>query len=533
VFNLCLAESAGGVGLGLAEAALVFEELGRALVPGPLVASHLAAGLVDGADDGAVVVGLIEPGAGGRRSPLVVEHLDDLDVLLVLSDGGDRLRRPRRGDATRLDRPMDPLTPVWAVDRLPAGTRWPDPTSRRGGAGTAPCSLPPSRSGSAAWSTELAVEYAKQRKQFGRPIGGFQAVKHLCADMAVRTEVARCAVHAAAVTVDQPDVGDPTVAAAGAKLLADEAAVANGRSCIQVHGGMGFTWEVPAHLAYKRARVLATQFGTDDQLAESLAESLAASRWATPIRRPTNRTATGTYADPVSTSPSPARRRRHRAARGRTVYGMQLPIQSQSTIYAQPWERSAGPDELAAVALACEAAGFFYVGVCDHTFIPDRLAAAMSTTWYDTVATLGLAGRGHHRDPPALPHLRDRPPPPPPGGQGVRHPRRAVGGRVICGVGAGHVAEEFDLMGPAFDHRGPVTDEAIAGLAAGWSTSTRSCTGPDGRRRVSGSDRGRCSRPGHRSGSADRRRPRCAGPPALPTAGSPSPSGPTWSCWPS
>ena len=65
MFNLCLAEEAGGVGLGLAEAALVFEELGRALVPGPLVASHLAAGLVDGADDGSVVVGLVETAAGG------------------------------------------------------------------------------------------------------------------------------------------------------------------------------------------------------------------------------------------------------------------------------------------------------------------------------------------------------------------------------------------------------------------------------------------------------------------------------------
>ena len=128
--------------------------------------------------------------------------------------------------------------------------------------------------GAAAWVTDLAVGYAKQRRQFGRPIGSFQAVKHLCADMAVRAEVARCAVHAAAVTVDEPDVGDGMVAAAGAKLLADEAAIANGRSCIQVHGGMGFTWEVPAHLAYKRARVLATQFGTDDQLSEALADSI-------------------------------------------------------------------------------------------------------------------------------------------------------------------------------------------------------------------------------------------------------------------
>jgi len=280
VFHLCLAEEAGGVGLGLAEAAMVYEELGRALVPGPLVASHLAAGLVDGADDGSVVVGLVErpvPGAVGTSSlPVVVEHLADLDVLLVLSDAGIERLEPASLDATHLPRPMDPLTPVWSLPVLPAGepVAGPDVAGwwRRDGAVlTAALQV-----GMAQWACDLAVEYAKGRVQFGRPIGGFQAVKHLCADMAVRAEVARCAVQAAAVTVDQADVGDADVAAAGAKLLADEAAVTNGRSCIQVHGGMGFTWEVPAHLAYKRARVLATQFGGDDALAESLADALAA-----------------------------------------------------------------------------------------------------------------------------------------------------------------------------------------------------------------------------------------------------------------
>ena len=279
VFHLCLAEAAGGVGLGLAEAALVFEELGRSLVPGPLVASHLAAGLVDGADDGTVVVGLVErpsPGAVGTGVlPVVIEHLADLDVLLVLADDGVERLDPEGLVATPLPRPMDPLTPVWSAPTLPPG----EPVAgadvaawwRRDGAVlTAALQV-----GMAQWACDLAVEYAKGRVQFGRPIGGFQAVKHLCADMAVRAEVARIAVQAAAVTVDQPDVGDASVAAAGAKLLADEAAVGNGRSCIQVHGGMGFTWEVPAHLAYKRARVLATTFGTDDALAEQLAASLA------------------------------------------------------------------------------------------------------------------------------------------------------------------------------------------------------------------------------------------------------------------
>jgi len=152
---------------------------------------------------------------------------------------------------------------------------------------------------------------------------------------------------------------------------------------------------------------------------------------------------------------------------GRLVFGMQLPIQSQSTIYTQTWETSAGPDELAAVALACEAAGFFYVGVCDHTFIPERLAGAMSTTWYDTVATLGwLAGVTSTIR--LLSHIYV---------VALRHPLRAAKefatldalshGRIICGVGAGHVTEEFDQMGPPFDRRGPVTDEAIVGLVAG------------------------------------------------------------------
>jgi alkylation response protein AidB-like acyl-CoA dehydrogenase len=276
VFNLCLDEAAGGVGLGLPEAVLVFEELGRAVVPGPLVATHLAAGLVDGAAEGNVVVGLVERPPSGTAIPLVVEHLADLDTLLVMSDDGVVAVDPSTLDATRVHRPMDPLTPLWVVSDLPPGApidgsdlvaRW----RRDGAVLTAALQV-----GMAAWSTDLASAYAKQRKQFGRVIGGFQAVKHICADMLVRAEVARVAVQAAAVTITQPDVGDPEVAARGAKLLADEAALANGKSCIQVHGGMGFTWEIPAHLAFKRSRILATQFGTDDELAKWLGDSLTA-----------------------------------------------------------------------------------------------------------------------------------------------------------------------------------------------------------------------------------------------------------------
>lgn len=163
---------------------------------------------------------------------------------------------------------------------------------------------------------------------------------------------------------------------------------------------------------------------------------------------------------------------------GVVSFGMQLPVQSQSTIYVEPWEPGAGPAELARVARACEEAGFFYVGVCDHTFIPDRLAGAMSTTWYDTIATLGWLA-GVTREIRLLSHIYVA---------ALRHPLRAAkefatvdvlsSGRVICGVGAGHVTEEFDLMGPAFDERGPATDEAVAGLALGLAHEFPELPGP-------------------------------------------------------
>jgi alkylation response protein AidB-like acyl-CoA dehydrogenase len=120
----------------------------------------------------------------------------------------------------------------------------------------------------------MAVAFAKQRVQFDRPIGTFQAIKHLLADMLVRTEMARAATYAAGVTLDDPVVGDPRRAAASAKLMAGEAAIANGHTCIQVHGGMGFTWEVDAHLYLKRAWVLDTVFGSVDDQAEAMATFL-------------------------------------------------------------------------------------------------------------------------------------------------------------------------------------------------------------------------------------------------------------------
>uniref|UniRef100_UPI00117E16A6 acyl-CoA dehydrogenase family protein n=1 Tax=Streptomyces bobili TaxID=67280 RepID=UPI00117E16A6 len=99
------------------------------------------------------------------------------------------------------------------------------------------------------------------------PIGGFQAVKHLCAELLVRVEVARAAVYAAAVTADPADI-------AAARLLADEAAVRGARDCLQVYGGMGFTWDVEVHLVLKRAWVRTRRTGGGTESEELLAREL-------------------------------------------------------------------------------------------------------------------------------------------------------------------------------------------------------------------------------------------------------------------
>ena len=247
------------LGLGLAEAVLVFEELGRAAVPGPLVATFLAGDRADGP------VALLE----ADQTPLLVAHLDVASAVLVI-DTDVRLA-PRPSGPPVAD-PVDPLSPLHELDAVPAGEVLPDldPVRTRLEGATLTAAL---QVGLAARLTQLSVSYAGEREQFGRSIGGFQAVKHICADMFVRAELARVAVHAAAVTLDT-DEDEAARLVSGAKLLADEAAAANGRAAVQVHGGMGFTWEVPVHYFLKRAWLHATEFGSADDHAEALAQLL-------------------------------------------------------------------------------------------------------------------------------------------------------------------------------------------------------------------------------------------------------------------
>ncbi|MFJ3903200.1 LLM class F420-dependent oxidoreductase [Streptomyces sp. NPDC090025] len=148
------------------------------------------------------------------------------------------------------------------------------------------------------------------------------------------------------------------------------------------------------------------------------------------------------------------------------VYGMQLPVQSQSTLYAEGWEAAAGPDDLVAVARAADAHGYDYIASCDHIAIPRRLAGAMSTIWYDPVATLSYLAAATERV-RLLSHVAV---------VGLRHPLVSAkayatldhlsGGRLVLGVGAGHVKEEFDAVGADFEGRGGVLDETVDALRA-------------------------------------------------------------------
>lgn len=148
------------------------------------------------------------------------------------------------------------------------------------------------------------------------------------------------------------------------------------------------------------------------------------------------------------------------------AYGIQLPIQAQSTYFVEAWEAAAGRTELAQVASACDESGFDYVAVCDHVAIPRSRADTMSTTWFDTVATLGWLAAITSRT-RLLSHVYVA---------AYRHPLATAkafatldalsGGRAVLGIGAGHVEEEFDALGVDFAQRGRITDAAIDRIRA-------------------------------------------------------------------
>ena len=163
---------------------------------------------------------------------------------------------------------------------------------------------------------------------------------------------------------------------------------------------------------------------------------------------------------------------------GTIAWGLQLPVQSKSTAYRQPWELDAGPAELVAVAAAADRAGAFYVAVCDHVGIPRPADEAMSTTWYDTIATLGWLAAQTERV-RLVSHVYVLP---------YRHPLQVAksfmtldvlsGGRAVLGAGAGHLEAEFDLLGADYPGRGRAVEDAIPVIRAAFAEEYPTVGGP-------------------------------------------------------
>jgi alkylation response protein AidB-like acyl-CoA dehydrogenase len=260
---LVIPEKFGGAGGEFADAATVLQELGRALVPTPLLGTTLAelALLAAAEPDADTLSGLAE---GSSIGALVLDadyvvNGDVADVIVAAVDG--RLSRWTRFSAQPVAT-MDPtrrLARVRAEETSEITPLGPDP----GLADSAAILLAAEQIGAAERCLELTVEYAKSRVQFGRPIGSFQALKHRMADLYVTTAAARAVVADAC--------GEPTPTnAATARLAASEALCTVAAEGIQLHGGIAITWEHDMHLYFKRAHGSAQLLGSPRELLSQL-----------------------------------------------------------------------------------------------------------------------------------------------------------------------------------------------------------------------------------------------------------------------
>jgi alkylation response protein AidB-like acyl-CoA dehydrogenase len=304
--GLALPEEHGGSGLGMVESALLLEELGRAAYPGPYWPTMLAAAAIGeagrdeqkkrwlgaiAAGDARAAVALLDgeldwnPAAAATRADKTPSgwQLTGLKRYVAWGHVASVLLVPARtpeGPSLFLVDPaasglswspvqsMDPGTRLahLTLDRVPVGAA--DVLGAPGGA--APLLLALLRRGAVGAAAEMlgaarrcldmAVGYAKVREQFGQPIGSFQAIRHKCADMLLETENSHSAVYYAAWALDA-GAEDAATAASIAKSYVGEASRKVCGDAIQVHGGIGFTWEYDLHMYFKRAKALEAQYG--------------------------------------------------------------------------------------------------------------------------------------------------------------------------------------------------------------------------------------------------------------------------------
>jgi alkylation response protein AidB-like acyl-CoA dehydrogenase len=285
-------EEYGGVGLGKVELVLLLEEAGRALLPGPFFSTVVLAGSVlEAVSTPANKKKYLAPICRGeaRATVAILEasaSWNPRDVQLSVSNGkltGEKLFVPdaaiadflvvvaRNGvfvaDSKARGVKITPMSAMDLTRKLHAVEFSNTPVEGIGAARDLPRALDVATAALAAElvggmqrTLEITLEYAKTRKQFGKPIGMFQAVQHQCADMYLETESARSAVYYAgwALEENSPDAAN---AVSIAKMYASDAGRTVGNRGIQIHGGMGFTWENDLHLYYRRAKASETAFG--------------------------------------------------------------------------------------------------------------------------------------------------------------------------------------------------------------------------------------------------------------------------------
>ena len=293
-----LPEARGGAGGGAVELGIVMEEMGRTLFCGPYLASAAMAGtalleaadepvrqdLLPGIADGSTIATLIlddlngPAGVGrsirasadgklsGAASMAVDAHVADALLVVASGAGGLGLHAVERGASGLSVEPLQVVDPTRKLSRVVfAGV----PARRLGDVSPETldriwdrlCSaLAHEMIGGAQHLFETTVNYTKERYQFGRPIGSFQALKHRCADLLLEIEIARALVHHSARCLDAGE-GEPW-AASMAKAAAADACMSAARAGIQLRGGIGFTWENDTHLWFKRAKGSEVLFGT-------------------------------------------------------------------------------------------------------------------------------------------------------------------------------------------------------------------------------------------------------------------------------
>ncbi|AQT81882.1 acyl-CoA dehydrogenase [Mycolicibacterium litorale] len=273
LFGVAVAEDAGGAGGSVQDLCAMVEEAARALIPGPVATTALATlvitdpELLEALAAGETTAGVALTGNLAERNGRVsgtVEYVlgaDPAGVLLlpvedrvVLVDAAADGVRVELLDATDFSQPLAKVT----VEAAPATALT---VSRRRFEDLAATVLAAETAGLTRWALDTAVEYAKVREQFGKPIGSFQAIKHMCAEMLLRSQQAAVAAADAAAAGAGEDAQQLSIAAAIAAAIGIEAAKANAKDCVQVLGGIGITWEHDAHLYLRRAYSLGQFLG--------------------------------------------------------------------------------------------------------------------------------------------------------------------------------------------------------------------------------------------------------------------------------